>query len=364
MRIYATIIFVFITRQFFSQNLVRNPGFEEKDSVYYFGAKYWSVPTAGTTDFFNVPDSRDLNFFGGRTKANTGNGFAGFIPYEYATHQDNYREFTTGELTEALKAGQTYPVSFYLQLGKKCRYSVAELQIWFSKTKPEKTLGPNPTKEKPQMEFNIKPANATQGNWVEISGSYTATGGEKYFTIGNFLSDKNSTMVKMHVPVKGSHEWAYYYMDDFSIGDTAITEIPNDNAIWKPDLDTTKLNVAVPLDIAAGKRIIGQNIYFENDKAVLLPESYPLLDQIIAAMKDQPQLKVEIDGFTDANGTPEHNMMLSADRANTVAGYFFSHGIDKNRMTAKGFGSTRPVADEGTDEGRSKNRRVEFVFSE
>ncbi|HEU4716287.1 MAG TPA: OmpA family protein, partial [Bacteroidia bacterium] len=78
---------------------------------------------------------------------------------------------------------------------------------------------------------------------------------------------------------------------------------------------------------------------------------------ILAAMKSQPEMKVEIDGHTDSDGDPLANQKLSEDRAKAVADFFIENGIDPSRISWKGFGSTRPVSDD-----KSRNRRVEFVF--
>ena len=76
---------------------------------------------------------------------------------------------------------------------------------------------------------------------------------------------------------------------------------------------------------------------------------------------DDEELNVEIDGHTDNIGPADYNMKLSERRANIVMEYFFSKGIDANRLTIKGFGSTKPAASNDTQEGRAKNRRVELT---
>jgi outer membrane protein OmpA-like peptidoglycan-associated protein len=76
-------------------------------------------------------------------------------------------------------------------------------------------------------------------------------------------------------------------------------------------------------------------------------------------MKLKPTLIIEIGGHTDNVGTPESNIKLSQERANAVRNYIINKGIAANRITAKGYGDTMPVADNSTEEGRSKNRRTE-----
>ena len=85
-----------------------------------------------------------------------------------------------------------------------------------------------------------------------------------------------------------------------------------------------------------------------------------MLNEAVKVLGQNPDLKVEIDGHTDSTGPAEYNMVLSQKRAQAVMKYFVDNGVDAGRLTAKGFGLTQPVADNGTKEGRAKNRRVEL----
>ena len=102
------------------------------------------------------------------------------------------------------------------------------------------------------------------------------------------------------------------------------------------------------------------NIFFDFNKSELKPESYPELDRLYNYLKDNSDIKVEISGHTDNIGTDEYNLNLSQERANTVKEYLVSKGISSERIVSKGYGKTRPVAGNDTDEGRQLNRRVEF----
>lgn len=102
------------------------------------------------------------------------------------------------------------------------------------------------------------------------------------------------------------------------------------------------------------------NIFFDFNKSELKPESYPELDRLFNYLKENPDIRVEISGHTDNIGTDEYNLSLSQSRANTVKEYLVSKGIDSERIVSKGYGKTRPVAINDTDEGRQLNRRVEF----
>ncbi len=102
------------------------------------------------------------------------------------------------------------------------------------------------------------------------------------------------------------------------------------------------------------------NVLFDFDKDVIKSEAYPQLDAIAAILEKNPTMSVELQGHTDNVGTEEYNMDLSMRRSNAVALYLVDKGIARNRMATTGFGFTKPVALNGTDFGRSLNRRVEI----
>lgn len=106
---------------------------------------------------------------------------------------------------------------------------------------------------------------------------------------------------------------------------------------------------------------IALDIHFATGKAEILPESRPIIDEIVALLKKRPALRVGVEGHTDNTGTPAANKVLSEARAKAVAAAVAAAGISTGRLVAVGFGQERPVADNRTDDGRAKNRRVEIV---
>ena len=106
--------------------------------------------------------------------------------------------------------------------------------------------------------------------------------------------------------------------------------------------------------------VVLNNVFFDFDKAILKSESYPELNRVVELLTSKAGIMIEVDGHTDATGPESYNMGLSERRANAVANYLTGKGIDKSRVTIKYFGETQPVADNGSLEGRKKNRRVEF----
>ena len=103
------------------------------------------------------------------------------------------------------------------------------------------------------------------------------------------------------------------------------------------------------------------NIYFDFNKATILPASHGILDEITAALVAKPHLTVMVEGHTDITGPHAYNMGLSDRRAKAVVDYLVGKGIKPSRLSAKGFGPDRPIADNATKLGRAKNRRVQFT---
>jgi OmpA-OmpF porin, OOP family len=108
-------------------------------------------------------------------------------------------------------------------------------------------------------------------------------------------------------------------------------------------------------------KIITHGILFDIDKASIEPPSMGTINEIYNLLKQDPSLKFEIDGHTDNSGNTAHNLTLSQQRADAVKDQLTTMGIDPSRLTAKGFGDTKPIDNNNTPEGKANNRRVEFV---
>lgn len=113
-----------------------------------------------------------------------------------------------------------------------------------------------------------------------------------------------------------------------------------------------------PIEIGQVFRL--NNVFFDFDKWDLRPESYFELNRVVQLLNDNPTIEIEMSAHTDSRGTDEYNYVLSDKRAKSVMDYILSQGISPSRITSHGYGESKPVATNETDDGRQLNRRVEF----
>jgi outer membrane protein OmpA-like peptidoglycan-associated protein len=125
-----------------------------------------------------------------------------------------------------------------------------------------------------------------------------------------------------------------------------------------PDSTYEKNIPLQPLEVNAS--IVLNNIFFETNKFDLDPKSQIELDKVVQLLSENATVKIEISGHTDNVGNPADNLTLSRNRAKSVVNYLIGKGIATQRLIAKGYGETKPVADNKTEEGKAKNRRTEL----
>ena len=117
----------------------------------------------------------------------------------------------------------------------------------------------------------------------------------------------------------------------------------------------------VPLKpLRSGSRITLENVFFDTDSYALMPESYSELDRLVALMEQNPKLRISLEGHTDSEGSDRGNQLLSERRAASVQAYLVDAGISSDRLEARGYGQSRPIADNSSEEGRQQNRRTEL----
>jgi OmpA-OmpF porin, OOP family len=114
------------------------------------------------------------------------------------------------------------------------------------------------------------------------------------------------------------------------------------------------------VEVKREKIEIKQQVHFATAKARVLPDSFPLLNQVVQVLSDFPRMRVSIEGHTDSIGPEAGNMRLSQRRADAVRDYLVSKGVAADRLETAGYGPTKPIASNKTERGRAQNRRTEF----
>jgi len=243
-----------------AQNLVVNPSFEiTNTNCSGFGGEgfrqdlnpSWdnansNIPgdSCSSPDLFSacnlfatgMPDATSFGI--GWQYSRTGTRHAGLIAYSAPFgFADNYREYIQGQTTAPLVAGQTYCVSFYVSLADGCPYAVQNLSVYFSNThylRDACTQGSR-INVTPQLNNNCGIISDTS-NWVRLQWDYVATGGESYFTIGNFNNDATTTRANAGGSGFGNY-FAYYFIDDVSIvtNTCCFAEIVNPSPVCVTD---------------------------------------------------------------------------------------------------------------------------------
>jgi outer membrane protein OmpA-like peptidoglycan-associated protein len=148
-----------------------------------------------------------------------------------------------------------------------------------------------------------------------------------------------------HYTKNGRNIWAYLHND------------ANGYSIDCADLGAADLG----RDLKQSCHVALYGVLFDFNKSTLQPESDPLLQKVADLLARDATLKLEVQGHTDNVGSDAYNQTLSEARARAVVDWLTKHGTAPGRLTAKGYGKTRPVADNNSDEGRAKNRRVEIA---
>lgn len=332
------------------ENLVQNPGFEQYVKIpkrlsqtfvqFNESSKYWTSPTGGSPDLYHnsVPMYKGWQDKGfGLQKARTGKVMAGITLYGEVGKKTHTREYLHVKLKTKLFPNERYYAEVWTMRfagGLKC----GNLGLYVSEshlaTQEHLILKPEPLVNQPNI------INNDSLKWVKISGYFTVIDTVEYLTIGNFFED---SLTQISPDRQHRLPFAYYYIDDVLI----------------KKVNDTK---SVPAEFVVNQVFQLQNILFDTDKTILLQPAFVELNRLMKQLEKYPNLKLEIRGHTDNVGTSNYNKDLSNRRAKNVAQYLMEQGVDARRITCKGFGYTKPVANNIQSKGRQLNRRVEFLL--
>ena len=293
--------------------------------------------------------------------AHTGNGYIGCFAFppkiNNKRHGTDLGEFIQTKLYKPLIRDQKYLVEFYVNRADFSTVSVDKIGLFFSKNMIKAQSLEELKKCKPQIINPFGEVISDTVNWRKITGTYLAKGGEGYIIIGDFYDEKNNVIIRDDK--RNKNLIAYYFIDDVSV-------VPIDKSgqpiILYPELknksgDTDSF--MIPKDTC--KCLYRYKcIFFDKNDSALTEKSIIKLDNFVSLLNKDNTYKVEIRGHADNSGTFEYNMYLSTIRAQTVANYLISKGINKNRIDYKGYGNTLPAVIDTTYEGQAANRRVEY----
>ena len=175
------------------------------------------------------------------------------------------------------------------------------------------------------------------------------------------LSGKKQPSKKIDA-ANGSYEQNIEQLGWYVITGSAEGYLNAVDSIWINDKEVTPITKDMALQpIEVGLTVRLKNIYFDFDKTSLKNESFAELDKVVGFLKQNSSVEIEISGHTDNKGSDDYNQTLSQGRSEAVVNYIISQGIDSFRLTAHGYGESKPIDTNDSDEGRANNRRVEFT---
>ncbi|HRH38418.1 MAG TPA: OmpA family protein [Flavobacteriales bacterium] len=360
-------------------NLVMNPGFEQTVRTYCswttdvgkFSAAVtgWNSPTQTTPDHFSTtldPDcwAHPKKHSSGKQTTHSGTGMTGLKTYGKGNTPTYWHEYLQTELPDTLKKGVRYIAECWTMRAVRSNEASNNIGIAFLEV---------PMSTRDRLPLYITPyANEeklVKGGWHKVRAVFDATGEEKFLLIGNFYGDEATTHEKQESGERG----AYYFIDDVNVRiappGTPLTPKPKQSVPPPPrpvvpdHTSSTKVDI-VQVEPTVGTRVRLDNVQFEFNKADLLPGYEKELDKLVALMTDFPYLRVEIEGHTDDQGSDAYNLTLSDARAKAVVDYLMKEDVEKERLSWKGYGESKPLVPNDGEPNRAINRRVEFKVIE
>lgn len=313
-----------------SQNLIPNGNFEERNNCpsglrQIYEVKNWYSASPGTPEYFNTCG------FSGTVSPVKGQGMLGLIAY---ASYDSDLEYVGVELSDRLKAGQKYKLSFYLRAKEDAPFLINKIGAILS----EKPLQLAYWKEidiKPQV-FAKEIISANK--WTKIEGSFTAKGNEKYITLGSFFPKeqiKNERYRRI-----SSHGWySYYYFDDIQLQLLEEFQQASESNQIRQNLNIT-------------------TVYFDTDEFTLSLEEQKKIIDFIRQLESMEHSVIEINGHTDSDASEDYNKQLSILRCNEVARIIALYS--KIETVLNWSGELSPAVSNDNETNKALNRRVEL----
>lgn len=350
-----------------AQNLVTNATMEKTGMAAFRPqiekADGWSNANGGTADLFVVRDHACSdgvpdNYMG--TQDGGGANYAGIIAYygdqriSIARSFENgevsdeigygkYTEYLQGKLSQPLTAGAIYTFSFQVSLAEESDRAVQGLGAYFT-TERVREKGNSYLYVDPQIVSSEVIKN--EKGWTEIKGSFIARGGEQYVTIGVF--PQYLRVEDLSNPNDNDSRKAYYYIARPNL---AAGPVP------KKQAPVTK-TISSGAETADRASVVYLGLNFATGSAELRPGDVEKLNAVVRFLHENTDIKVKVDGHTDAVGNADANLALSERRALAVKDYLTSHGVRASRIKTTGYGEKYPI--EYTAYESLRNRRIEL----
>lgn len=363
------------TLSFGQNNLVPNGSFEATEKKVKTGegdislATPWISPSienqadiysSGNKKGYGIP-ANDRGYMA----VDEGMNYAGFRAFSYRDKLP--RTYLQVKLTKALIAGKKYCINYNIVLSKTSKYGSNSIGMNINMKKP---------KEKDLEAYSLKPQIQQAANkvfddrhtWQTVCGVYTATGSERYITIGNFVATADMTAKQDFLKLKKLKEFpqlqveeAYYYVDDVKVINLEEVDVCacNSNDAGGNQMKvvySSSTSDGMDLDIAA--KISHKEIYF--NKNMVTPNSGSVVREMIDLLKESSAVKVQVIGHMDKVEQKDNLNDLSEERAKGIYDYLIKNGIAAERLSHKGMKSDDPADNSGTLESLAKNRRVSF----
>lgn len=355
------------------ENLVENPSFEAMEGKIKKNggiavAVGWISPTLAAADLFSAKVKEGYgtpnNPLGMETPID-GDNYAGIRTFSYGDKEP--RNYVSAKLKVPLTKDAKYCVTFYVSLAEASKYASNNIGLQFSKKQynidENKTIiGPTHIMHKDNPIFNA------YFGWDEVCGVYTAEGGEKFITIGNFFSNAETRNERL----KGTKDFtgtsvvsSYYFVDNIM-----VRRIDDESeCVCKQDENEVKTSVIyeeAPINPEGMKdNLIMEytTVYFGYAASDLTPNANAQLDVIAGVMTKNTTCKVKLVAHMDSDETGDSDAAgVDAARAEAVKAYLMSKGIDGSRITFETKGADVPNDSSGTEIGQARNRRVTFVY--
>jgi len=344
-------IFPLLTLCCFAQNLVPNPGFESfyKKPVRWSGhaghfnniSQKWMSPNQGSPDVIweesmhsLFPTRKGISFEG--HKARSGDKMVGIKTYGCNSGIMQCREYIEVKLEERLIPCASYYLEFWLNpVANSVRvnnFGAVVLDTPYIQPYAELLEG---------LDLVVNETNIVDGKpneWHKVSGTFVAKSPSLFLIIGNFFNDDETLAKKQPTSIP----YSFYLLDD-----VLLRREPG------------KYEMSCLLEQPSGTVFSLEEVYFDHNRHNIQPNSFPVLEELADVLLENPGLSIELHGHTDDTGSPSFNQELSAQRAAAVSEFLVSKGVAATRLSAKGFGATKAVADNTDEAGRQLNRRVE-----